>query len=77
MIDLHNRENSLWNVLLRRKMTLKISQNDGFFFTLFIKIKNFVNEILKKKIKDAVQDKKNLKMQKKNHLFNMERPVVR
>ena len=46
MIDLHNRENSLWNVLLLWKMMLKSSQN-FILFTLFIKIKISVNEIRK------------------------------
>ena len=59
MIDLHNRENSLWNVLLHWKMMLKRSQNYNFCSLYSSKSTFLLMKSEKIEIKDGVQDNKN------------------
>ena len=59
MIDLHNRENSLWNVLLRWKMMLKAHKMMDFFSLYSSKSTFLLMKSEKIEIKDAAQDKNN------------------
>ena len=63
---------------ITKKTAFEMSQNDGFFFSLYsFKSTFLLTKSEKIEIKDAVQDKNKQKNAIFCHLLNMEWPVVR